>query len=55
MLSGFLSCFQLSTRGLLCRNSIGWCVMGFLTNVLGLLFLLTASDNQEVVDERHVR
>ena len=42
MLYSFLFCFQLSTRGSVIQK-------GFLTNTLGMLFLLTAFDNQEGV------
>ena len=37
------------------RNTSGWFVMGVLTNVLGVLFLITAPDNQDVLDRRGIR
>ena len=36
------------------RGGAGWFVLGFLTNCIGLLFLLTASDLKDVFDKRGV-
>ena len=36
------------------RDSVGWFTLGFLTNVIGLLFLLIAPDLKDVLDERGI-
>ena len=37
------------------RNSVGWFVVGFLSNILGLLFLLIAPPNQEELDNEGIK
>ena len=37
------------------RNAFGWFVVGFLTNVLGMLFALIASPNKDKLDEEAIK
>ena len=37
------------------RNTFGWFVVGFLTNVLGMLFALIASPNEDKLDEEAIK